>query len=59
MGDITFGIMKNSDDHEIAKSLPRATFEEVLQWNSVTIDGKNGADVACNNQVFGDPLSGF
>ena len=59
MGDITFGIMKNSDDHEIAKSLPRATFEEVLQWNSVTIDGRNGADVACNNQVFGDPLSGF
>jgi hypothetical protein len=59
MGDITYGIKKNSDDPEIAKSLPRATFEEVLQWNSVTIDGRNGADVACTNDVFGDPLSGY
>ena len=59
MGDITYGVMKNSDDPDIAKNLQRATFAEALQWNSVTIDGRNGADVACNNPTFGDPLPGL
>jgi hypothetical protein len=56
MGDITFGPKKNTDDPNIAGQLHRATFEEILQWNSVTIDGKNGADIACTKATFGDPL---
>ena len=58
-GQVHFGPLKNSDDAAQNKSMSKATLQEMLQWNSVEVDGKDGSDIECTASTFGNPIDGL